>query len=163
MGDKGIKKGTIILIISCILIVIIGIISMPYIYKVLNTSDFPRVMENNEFKVENVISKYEKNSDIVHAYEATEKDNKYAITYLEFTSNNTATDYFETEKEALNKTKDKNAVVNYSALNDNEKYSINTDSNHYKTLSKIANTVVYFDVESKYSEEVVEILNKIGY
>ncbi len=156
---KKILKVVIIIVIICLSIAILAFISD----KVLNTSDFPRVMENNEFKVENVISKYEKNSDIVHAYEATEKDNKYAITYLEFTSNNAATDYFETEKEALNKTKDKNAVVNYSALNDNEKYSINTDSNHYKTLSKIANTVVYFDVESKYSEEVVEILNKIGY
>ena len=47
-----IKRGTIILIITCIVIVILGIISMPQIYKMLNTSGVD-VVENNTSKKDN--------------------------------------------------------------------------------------------------------------
>lgn len=50
-----IKKGTIVLIISCILIVIIGIISMPYIYKFLNTSGVD--IKSNDTKEKKIIQK----------------------------------------------------------------------------------------------------------
>ena len=47
-----IKRGTIILIITCVIIVILGIISMPQIYKMLNTSGVD-VVENNTSKKDN--------------------------------------------------------------------------------------------------------------
>ena len=47
-----IKRGTIILIITCVIIVILGIISMPHIYKMLNTSGVD-VVENNTSKKDN--------------------------------------------------------------------------------------------------------------
>ena len=47
-----IKKGTIVLISVCVIIVIAGIISMPNIYKMLNTSRV-NISENNTDKKDN--------------------------------------------------------------------------------------------------------------
>lgn len=55
------KRGTIILIITCVVIVVIGIISMPQIYKMLNTSGVD-VVENNTSK-KNTDTKEEINKD----------------------------------------------------------------------------------------------------
>ena len=45
-SNNGIKRGTIVLIITCVIIVVVGIISMPQIYKLLNTSKVD-ISDNN--------------------------------------------------------------------------------------------------------------------
>ena len=55
------KRGTVILIITCVVIVVVGIISMPQIYKMLNTSGVD-VVENNTNK-KNTDTKEEINKD----------------------------------------------------------------------------------------------------
>lgn len=60
-----IKRGTIILIITCIFIVVLGIISMPQIYKILNTSEVD-VKDNKKSKNDtNTKEEINKDSEIV--------------------------------------------------------------------------------------------------
>ena len=59
-----IKKGNIVLIIFCILIVVIGIVSMPYIYKKLNTSGVD-IKDNNKDKKIEVKEEINKDSEII--------------------------------------------------------------------------------------------------
>ena len=54
----GIKRGTIILIITCIIIVVVGIVSMPQIYRLINTSGVDvssdKIKEKKEIKKEKI-------------------------------------------------------------------------------------------------------------
>ena len=61
-----IKKGTIVLIIVCVIIVIVGIISMPNIYKMLNTSGVNISDNNKEKKDSNVKEEITMDSEIVN-------------------------------------------------------------------------------------------------
>lgn len=59
-----IKKGKIILIIVCILIVIVGIISMPYIYKKINTGSV-NISDNTKKEKKDKEDNITKDSDII--------------------------------------------------------------------------------------------------
>ena len=59
-----IKKGKVILIVVCVLIVVIGIISMPYIYKVINTNKV-NISDNTKDKKKDKVDKIDKDSEII--------------------------------------------------------------------------------------------------
>ena len=61
---KKIKKETIILIVICMFILIVGIVSMPQIYKLLNTSRVD-IVDNDINKKNNVKEEINKDSEIV--------------------------------------------------------------------------------------------------
>ena len=63
--EKRIKRGPIILIITCVLIVVIGIISMPQIYKILNTSGVDDISDANNKKDNNKKEEITADSEIV--------------------------------------------------------------------------------------------------
>lgn len=59
-----IKKGKVILIVVCVLIVVIGIISMPYIYNKINTSKV-NISDNTKDKKKDKVDKIDKDSEII--------------------------------------------------------------------------------------------------
>lgn len=130
----------------------------------LTSDGFARKMKNLDFKLENNITEYEKNKEIVHAYKATEKDDKFTIEFLEFSSSKKANSYFTKEREDLTNNRDENSVFNYSVVDNKEKYTLNTNDNHYIGLTIIDNTILKFNVDSKYSEEIITLTEReLGY
>lgn len=154
------KRWKKVVIIIAIIIVVIGI-TIFAISKV-NTETFEEKMIKKGFKITNIIKDYKKEKTIVRATEATEKDNKYKINILEFTSSNTATKYFNKEKERYTKEKDADSAINYTNQNDLERYTI-TAKNRYIVLYKYNNMIVYYDIDIKYSDEVITLLDELGY
>ena len=160
--SRGIKKKLKkVLIIVVIILAIITVSALSFMK--VSTETFEEKMSAKDFKITNIISKYKKNKDVLRAYEAMEKDDKYAINILEFTSSKTATKYFNKEKERYNNEKDKDSAINYSVQNDRERYSITTDKNRYIMLYKHDSSIVYYDIDIKYSEEVINLLDELGY
>ena len=78
--SRGIKKKLKkLLIIFVIVLAIIGVSALSF--KKVSTDTFEEKMAAKEFKITNIISKYKKNKDVLRAYEAMEKDDKY-VPYL---------------------------------------------------------------------------------
>ena len=59
------KRGTIILVITCVIIVVVGIISMPQIYKILNTSGVDVIDNNTSKKNNDNKEEIDKDSEVV--------------------------------------------------------------------------------------------------
>lgn len=91
-----VKKGNIILIVVCIFIIVIGIISMPYIYKKINTSGVDIAEKKNNTK-KNSVEEITKDSDIISTLvypimhnDVSIPDNYYknnSMTVTDFTNN----------------------------------------------------------------------------
>ena len=155
------KKWKKILLIVLGIIVIIAILVLIVIR--INTETFEEKMSEKGFAITNIIDNYKKEKTIVRAYEATEKDNKYKISILEFTTSKAATKYFNKEKDRYNSEKDPDSAINYSVQNNRERYTITTAKNRYIVLYKHLSTIVYYDIDIKYSEEVINLLDELGY
>ena len=135
-----------------------------YESKSLTANSFTRKMKKLDFKIDNTIKNYKKNKNIIYAYQAKESKDKYAIEFLEFTSVKTAINYFTKEKNQLNNANDKDSVFNYTVIDDKEKYSINTGDNHYIVMTRSDNTILKYNIDSKYSEEVIKLTEEqLGY
>ena len=156
-------KKKILIALGIVLVIVILVLGIVFASKKTKTNTFEGILEKKEFTINNIIKKY-KEKTIIYAYEAVEKDKKYSIIYLEFNNEKSANKYFNKEKKKLSDSKDENAVINYETTNDLEKYSINMSNNHYIVLSKKKNTIVYYDIDSKYSEEVITLVeNELKY
>ena len=156
-------KKKILIALGILIGITILVLLIVFAGKRTKANSFEGILESKEFSINNVIRKY-KDKTILRAYEAKEKDNKYSIIYLEFNSSSSADKYFNKEKKKLNDTKIKDAAINYSITNGLEKYTINTSDNHYIVLSKKKNIIIYYDIDSKYSEEVINLVeNDLGY
>lgn len=156
-------KKKVLIVLGIILgIVILGLIIF-FSSKLIKDKSFEGVLEKKEFTINNVIKKY-KDKTIMVAYEGIEKDKKYSITYLEFNSDTSANKYFNKEKKRLNDSKDEDAATNYWLTNKIERYTVNMSNNHYIAISKKKNVIIYYDVDSKYSEEVINLVeHDLGY
>ena len=156
-------KKKVLIVLGIILgIVVLGLIIF-FSSKLIKDKSFEGVLEKKEFTINNVIKKY-KDKTIMVAYEGIEKDKKYSITYLEFNSDTSANKYFNKEKKRLNDSKDEDAATNYWLTNKIERYTVNMSNNHYIAISKKKNVIIYYDVDSKYSEEVINLVeHDLGY
>lgn len=156
-------KKKVLIVLGIILgIVILGLIIF-FSSKLIKDKSFEGVLEKKEFTINNVIKKY-KDKTIMVAYEGIEKDKKYSITYLEFNSDTSANKYFNKEKKRLNDSKDEDAATNYWLTNKIERYTVNMSNNHYIAISKKKNVIIYYDVDSKYSEEIINLVeHDLGY
>ena len=150
-------KKKVLIVLGIILgIVVLGLIIF-FSSKLIKDKSFEGVLEKKEFTINNVIKKY-KDKTIMVAYEGIEKDKKYSITYLELNK------YFNKEKKRLNDSKDEDAATNYWLTNKIERYTVNMSNNHYIAISKKKNVIIYYDVDSKYSEEVINLVeHDLGY
>ena len=163
------KKIKVIVPIVIAAIIIIGIfVSIYYVsggYYIsnsLSTEGFIKEMKKRDFKTENNIKKYQKEKNVSKAYKATEKDNKYELEFLEFNSTNNATSYFTKERENLTNTRDEDSVFNYLVIDNKERYTLN-EKEQYILIERINNTMFKFNINSKYSEEVIALLSELGY
>ena len=163
------KKLKVIVPIVISIIIVIGIFTAVYfisgqyyISNSLSSEGFIKEMKKRDFKTTNTIKKHSKEKDIVKAYKATEKDNKYELEFLEFSSTKTATSYFNKEREDLTTKRDEDSVFNYFVIDNKERYTLN-EKDHYILIERINNTIVKFNVESKYSEEIITLLEELGY
>lgn len=156
-------KKKILIIIGIILgIIVLGLLIF-FGGKLIKNKSFEGILEKKEFTINNVIKKY-KDKTIMVAYEGIEKDKKYSIIYLEFNSEKSANKYFNKEKKRLNDSKDENAATNYWLTNKIERYTVNMSNNHYIAISKKKNVIIYYDVDSQYSEEVINLVeHDLGY
>lgn len=156
-------KKKLLIALGIILGIVVLSVTIFFSSKLIKNTSFEGVLEKKKFTINNVIKKY-KDKTIIVAYEGIEKDKKYSITYLEFNNEKSAKKYFNKEKKKLNDSKDENAATNYWLTNDVERYTVNMSNNHYIAISKKKNIIIYYDVDSKYSEEVINLVeHDLGY
>ncbi len=150
-----------IIVVAVILVIAILIFAMSKV----NKNTFEEKMLKNDFKITDVTSskKFNKEKTIIKAIETTEKDKKYSIYLLEFSSEKTATDYFNKERKNYNSKKDDDSAINYTVVSNKERYTITMNNNRYINLYRDKNKIVFYDIDMQYSEEVIDLLEKLGY
>ena len=152
------KKFKFILILLICTVVLVGCGSK----KAIDSNAFKDLMSESEFVVYDVKYQFDTYDQISEAYVALEKDGNYQIEFYITDTNESAISFYNNNKEIFESSKGSTAVYTNVDLNNNNKYTLSTGGK-YKLLSRIDNTVIYLDVDSKYKDEVNKILKKLGY
>ncbi len=152
----------IILLIILSLIVIIALINLNKGKKVISDSDFINYMEEHGYEVNDVTNKSKKNDDLVKSYTAIDNKTNLQVTYHELSDEKRAKTFYDnyisiffvpTDKSSSNENINKN---NYS------KYILSTNDK-YICISRVDNTIIYAQVESKDKDTIKTIFDDFSY
>ncbi len=146
----------IVRIVSLLVVLIICGCSSKY---ALSPSEFKIQMENNKYKVVDVMDSYQYEG-LRKAYKAFNKN--YDITYFKLETKEQAINFYESSQVNLNLNKISNKKETNISTKYYGKYTLTT-SDSYLMLSRIDNTVIYTTLDKKYKDSVKKIIKRIGY
>lgn len=152
------------LFILSIIILIIGIYSSTHQiknYKVLNETDFNKIMSNFNYKVTD-LSKTYANQKYIDKYYTASLSNK-SIIYILFNDTTKGNNLYNSIKKNITNyaTSEEDIIINVDN-NNIKKYAINNNKK-YAVLVKVDNMIIYTITETKYMNEIDNIFKSLGY
>ncbi len=128
--------------------------------KALTTDEFIRIMNEKEYKIEDITKKYEDEPKLKKVIIAS--NNNYQIEFYEVDSVENTKSLFNINKQTIeNKSNIKKSTLstNYG----NYSYYAQTSDNKYSVITRISNTLIYLNVDEKYKKETKELIKELGY
>lgn len=128
----------------------------------ITASDFYNKMSQKNYTVQDATSQFANYDYVKKVYLAQDSNANYQIEFYEVVDDATAVTFFGNNKAIFENSKGNTSSsahfygVNFST------YSV-TANNKYKGLSRINNTIIYYDVDSTYKNDVENILKELGY
>lgn len=165
------KKTVIIIIISVVVVGLIIAGSILLISKLssaikdkdpITVTEFKTKMENKEYTVVDVQEQFAEFDYVKNAYVALEKEGNYQIEFYEISDEANAVGFYGNNKALFESSKGTIVAETNITVKNYAKYTVNSGGK-YNVVSRIANTVVYVSVDSKYKDAVNDVLNSIGY
>lgn len=130
--------------------------------KLITADEFKKNMESNNYIVQEATDQFSKYDYVEKVYIALSSDSSYQIEFYQLSDDNYATKFYINNKTIFEKSKaSKNLETSVSIAN-YSKYTLQTNGK-YKVISRIGNTAIYLNVDTKYKEDVKNILKKLGY
>lgn len=130
--------------------------------KAITSNEFKEIMVDLNFSIIDVKEQFDAYDYIKEAYVALEKNKNYQIEFYVLDTSDSAKSFYYNNKEIFESSKESTAVYTNVDLNNKNKYTLSTGGT-YKLLSRIDNTMIYLNVDSKYKDEVNKILKKLKY
>lgn len=166
-NNKGIGLVPFILIFVAILVIAgvtvgVVIITKNFNKQQLSVSEFKNIMENKDFEIVDAKDQFEAIDYIEKVYIALEEDYDYQIEFYRFDEEDSAIDFYKTNKKIFEATKGTSSAETSANMGNNSKYTLTTND-EYKVVSRIENTVIYANVDDKYKDEVKDLLKELGY
>lgn len=128
----------------------------------ITTSEFKSKMEVHGYVVSDKKSEMLDYDYIDEVYVANSSDSTHFIEFYVLSDDRYATSFFEIKKSEFEKFEGSASSQVTVDLNDYTKYEV-TVNNQYKLVSKIDNTVLYFDIPSSSKKIVKDIVKELGY
>ena len=158
------------IIIGVVLLIIAGIASLLLIVgkdivtnkNPITASEFVTTMEEEEFIIKDVTAQFSNYSYVNKVYLAISEDYTYQIEFYDLSNSDYAKNFYENNVEVFKKEIGSGNIYSYVNFDKYSRYSQETN-NKYQVISRIENTAVYVNVNSKYKDDVKDILDHIGY
>lgn len=162
---KGIIIGIIIFLVIILALVIVGGIVFKSAMQpktAITASDFYTKMSQKNYTVKDATSQFASYNYIKKVYLAQDSNAKYQIEFYEIADEATAVAFFENNKAIFENSKGSASSSGYLNGVNFSTYSV-TANNKYKGLSRIINTIIYYDVDNTYKNDVENVLKELGY
>lgn len=130
--------------------------------KSITADDFKEKMEDKKYSVTDATYQFAGADYIEKAYIALKSDSSYQIEFYQISNEEYAVSFYNNNKSIFENSKSSTSTYTETNLGNHAKYALESDGK-YKVVSKIDNTVIYLNVDSKYKDEVKDILKKLGY
>lgn len=165
------KKSLIITIAICIIVFILLLVlgGVFLIKNVLNqeknsitAEEFKSVMENKGYIIINAKEQFDGFNYIQDVYIAMSDDGEYQIEFYKMSDKEDATMFYEHNKSVFESSKSSSSAQTNNDMKNYSKYTLQSN-NKYMVISRIEDTVVYVNVDSKYKDNIKDILKEIGY
>ena len=128
----------------------------------ISYGDFKSMAEKNEYTVVEVTEQFKEYDYIKGAYLAVSSDTNYQVEFYLFEDDKGAKSFYDLNKEIF---ESQGSGSNVSTTKDSKnfnKYTLITDK-MYNTITRIDNTVVYSTSNKNYKDNVIKLVNKLGY
>lgn len=158
------KKALIIIGIIVVVLVCIGLITFNALNKEktpISASTFNTTMEGKGYVMTNSTIQFAQYLNYMLESYVAQKTG-YQIEFYELTSEENAISMYNTNKAKFESQKTNTSASATASMNNYATYSLTTNGK-YKYLSRIANTLVYVDVDESYKDIVKDIMKEIGY
>lgn len=162
------KKGAkiAIIIVVCVLVIaaiVAGVFIIANREKPAKTAEeFDSIMEEKGYRIINAIAQFSGIDEIKSADIALEDDANYQIEFYEIVDEDTAKQFYESNKKIFEESKGDTSVYTDVSGKNYAKYTLTTDGK-YMVISRIDNTVIYISIDSAYKDVVSDILKELGY
>lgn len=158
------------IIIGVVLLIIAGIASFLLIVgkdivtskNPITASEFKTTMEEEDFIIKDVTTQFSNYSYVNKAYLAISEDYTYQIEFYDLSNSDYAKNFYDNNVEVFKKETGSGSTYSYVNFDKYSRYSQEAN-NKYQVISRIENTAVYVNVNSKYKDDVKDILDDIGY
>lgn len=129
----------------------------------ISADDFKSKMEEKGYTVVEATEQFTDFDYVKKVYLAVDKDTNYQMEFYQLDNEKNAKGFFASNQKIIEDSKGKITKFEISISGgNNEKYTLRTEGK-YKYVSRIENTVIYFDVDEKYKDDIDEILDEIDY
>lgn len=129
--------------------------------KAIAVEEFQSKMTEKGFTVYDVREQFSSYSEVKGALVA--KGDNYQIEYLSFADDEGAKSSFAQNKSTFESSKGTVTTTQVSVTTNNyEKYHL-VSNGKYMSVTRVGNTIIYANVDSKYRTEVLDIIEDLGY
>ena len=130
--------------------------------KAIDSDKFKKIMTDMDFQVVDAKYLFSEYDQVKEVYVALEKDRNYQIEFYVLDTDDSATDFYNTNKTIFEDSKGSTSSYKTVNLGNVSKYTLTTDG-QYKIISRIGNTAVFVSEDIKYKDDINKILKKLGY
>lgn len=165
------KKSVIITIAICIIVFILLLVLGGFflVKNVLNheknsitVEEFKSAMKNKGYIIIDVREQFASYDYIKDAYIAMTDNGEYQIEFYKMSDKENAVMFYEHNKSVFESSKSSSSAQTNNDMKNYSKYTLQSN-NKYMVISRIEDTVVYVNVDSKYKDNIKDILKEIGY
>lgn len=155
---------TLLILIVIVIAIIVGIVSFVSTKgkKPISADDFKNLMETDGYIVENSIEQFSDYDYVKDSCIAADKDLKYQLEFYVLENDEYALNFFNNNKSIFESSKSTASIETSADMKNCSRYTLNSN-NKYMFLSRISNTVIYINVDSRYENDVKKIVEKLNY
>lgn len=131
----------------------------------ISSEEFKSKMEEKGYTLIEATDQFPTAEYLKKVYLACDVENQsinYQIEFYEFSDDDNAVKFFNQNKAIFEESKSSSSIETSTSIGNNAKYTLTANSK-YKVLSRINNTVIFVDVDSKYKDTVNDVLKELGY
>ena len=128
----------------------------------MTASEFVTSMQSKGYIAQDAKSQFEEYEYIKQAYIASTRDYSYQIEFYQFSDENYAVMFYNTNKSIFEAEKNSEAVEKKIKGKNYLKYTLNSNGK-YMLLSQIDNTVIYVEEDDENKGAINKIIKELGY
>ena len=162
---KSIKVLIIVLVLFALLIGIAFVTLFVNLNKektAITSSEFKNTMESKGYYVSDAISQFSEYNYVTSAYLAVDSSNRYKIEFYTLSDENYATMFYNNNKAIFENSAGNASAKTDVTLKNSAKYTLSSN-NKYMVVSRVANTVIFVNVDSQYKDAIQKLLKEFDY